>query len=92
MSETSAEDLKDLHTRLLKRHAEELAKELAALDPTFEKACIVLVAVSDTGDDDAVQRVSMVSNVKSPAHLRNLLHFAGDQQILTTRTPFPRSH
>lgn len=89
---SSAEDLTDLRTRLLKRHAEELAKEIAELDLAFEKAMIVLVAISDTGDDDVMQRLSMVSNVKDAHYLRGLLHFAGDLQVIKTRTPFAREH
>lgn len=89
----TADDLTDLRTRLLKRHAEELQKEIAAIDPAFEQAAIVIVAMSDApGDEDTPQRVSMVSNVKDPNYLRGLLHFAGDQDILRTRTPFARGH
>lgn len=91
--EHSAEDMAELRTRLLKRHAEEVAKEIAAIDPTFERAAIVIVAMSDTpGDEDTPQRVSMVSNVKDPNYLRGLLHFAGDQEILGTRKHFAKGH
>lgn len=89
----TTDDLTDLRTRLLKRHAEELQKEIAAIDPTFEQAAIVIVAMSDApGDEDTPQRVSMVSNVKDPNYLRGLLHFAGDREILQTRKPFARGH
>lgn len=91
--EHSAEDLSDLRTRLLKRHAEEINREMAAIDPLFEKAAIVIVAMSDTGtDDDDVQRISMVSNIKDPQYMRSLLHWAGDQEILRTRKHFTKGH
>ncbi len=85
--------LMEMRTRLLKRHAEELAEELADVDPLFDKAAIVLLAMSDHGDDDdAMQRVTMVSNIKRPEHLRSLLHFVGDREVLGTRRTFEKGH
>lgn len=89
----AADDMTELRTRLLKRHAEEIQREMAEIDPAFEDAAIAIVAMTNApGDDDTPQRVSMVSNVKDPAYLRGILHFAGDQEVLKTRRQFSRSH
>lgn len=85
------EDLTDLRTRLLKRHAEEIAREIAALDPRFEKAAIVVLAMSDTGGDDDIQKLSMVSNAVDTNYLRGVLRFAANRD-LNARKPFPQAH